>query len=181
MLHKPKLAQLQLSQSTPSLASLSPQSPLPAFEYEDIIYPKNSTVKLTDLLARQSDVTVSNQGTPQPEYRGFALHLLVSLLHTFWLLWTLLPKTWLNKVGIYYYPSRWWSLALSAYLLMSMFFGFLLLLFWNLEMETMALDDLRNICDDDAVLQKDVRKYGWKDTNGVYDLRITDANDVLYG
>jgi phosphatidylinositol glycan class P protein len=162
---------------------MSPQSPLPSFEYEDIIFPKRTdfSLKLTDLLARESDVTVSNQVTPLTEYRGFALHLVVSLLHLVWLLWTFLPKSWLNKMGVYYYPSRWWSLAISSYVLMLMLYIYLALQLWNIEVETIKRDDLRVICDDDAVIEKDTAKYGWQDTNGVYDLRITDVNNVLYG
>lgn len=175
--------QLQPSQSTPSLSTLSPNIPLPSFEYEDIIYPKHSesSLKLTDLLARESDVTVSNQVTPLTEYRGFALHLLVSLFHAIWLLWTFLPDKWLNWLGVHYYPNRWWSVSISSYILMLMLYIYVALQLWNIEVETIKRDDLRSVCDLDGVIEKDIWEYGWRDTNGVYDLRITDVNDVLYG
>lgn len=51
---------------------------------------------------------------------------------------------------------------------------------WDIEFETLKIDDLRNVIDDDAVVEKDWRSFGWNVTNGVHDLRITDANRILY-
>lgn len=65
-------------------------------------------------------------------------------------------------------------------MLMSMLYTYIALQLWNVEVETLKLDDLNTIVDDDAVLEKDLDMYGWCDTNGVYDLRIIDVNKVLY-
>ncbi|CDR39434.1 CYFA0S03e03312g1_1 [Cyberlindnera fabianii] len=192
---------LQPSHSTPSLPSLnttpSPAAPIPSrllsptsatrgsrlFEYEDIIQRKTSPqphYKLTDILARESDATVSSI-TPLTEYKGYGTYILVSLIHLVWLAWTLTPKTWLNAAGIYYYPSRWWSLSISSLVLMAMLYTYVALQLWNIEIETIQMDALNAIVDEDAVIEPDVNKYGWRDTNGVYDLRIGEVNRVLYG
>jgi len=189
---KPTYTNLQPSRSTSSLEKLPNESTFNTsttagrtnFEYEDIVYnlqkPIPISYKITDIIARESDVTISNQITPLTEYRGFALYLIISAFHLIWLFWTLTPVSILNKLGIYYYPSRWWSICLSSTVLMSMLYIYIALQMWNIEVETLKLDDLRTIVDDDAVLEKDLDKYGWCDTNGVYDLRITDVNKVLY-
>lgn len=181
---RPSLFNLQPSRSTSSLQTLPNQSHARQnFEYEDLVYAKKSNkagYKITDILARESDVTISNQITPLTEYRGFALYLIVTAFHLIWLFWTFTPPSIMNKLGIYYYPSRWWSLCLSSTVLMTMLYIYIALQMWNIEVETVKLDDLRTITDDDAVLEKDIDKYGWCDTNGVYDLRITDVNKVLY-
>ncbi|CEP21199.1 unnamed protein product [Cyberlindnera jadinii] len=176
---------LQPSLSTSSLIEMSQRECLtkPLIEYEDILpnmMMNESSLKLTDLLARESDVTVSNQISSLIEYRGFAWHLLVTVIHTLWLLWTFLPENWLHYIGVHYYPSRWWSLAVSNYILILFLYSYIALQFWNVEVEAIPRDDLRAICDGDQVVEKDIVKYGWKDTNGVFDLRISDVNEVLY-
>ncbi|CCH40824.1 putative membrane protein [Wickerhamomyces ciferrii] len=153
------------------------------FEYEDIVYQKPQTsinYKLTDILARESDVTISNQVTPLTEYRGFALYLTITAIHIIWLIWTFTPKFYLNQIGIYYYPSRWWSLSLSCTILMTMLYIYIALQMWNIEIETPSLGNLCTIVDDDSVIESNLDEFGWEDTNGVYDLRITDVNKVLY-
>ncbi|KAH3681114.1 hypothetical protein WICPIJ_007919 [Wickerhamomyces pijperi] len=204
-----KIYHLKFSKSTPSLQSLTneseddpdhihtyqsdiqsedelethPQDRL--FEYEDIIYPKHNlkyNYKLTDILARESDVTISSQiQSSKYEYKGYGIYLIVTISHTIWLLWTFLPQWFLNHLGIYYYPSRWWSLSISSFVLMGMLYVYLALLFWNIEYESIPLDDLRTITDSDACVEPDIETFGFKDTNGVFDLRITDVNNVLYG
>lgn len=194
MLKPTFLHNLQPSRSTSSLQTLpknkqeepsnsSTQLHRQNFEYEDIVYlkkPLPTSYKITDILARESDVTISNQVTPLTEYRGFAQYLIITAFHLLWLFWTFAPPQVLNKLGIYYYPSRWWSLSLSCTVLMSMLYTYIALQLWNVEVETLKLDDLNTIVDDDAVLEKDLDMYGWCDTNGVYDLRIIDVNKVLY-
>lgn len=203
---------LKFSKSTPSLQSLNEQpitelqelrtslnsssdqiiNPYEAvylpdrlFEYEDIVYPKAKlkyNYKLTDILARESDVTISSQiQSSTTEYKGYGIYLIVTGSHVLWLLWTFTPQWVLNSLGIYYYPSRWWSLSISAFVLMSMLYVYIALQFWNIEYECIPLDDLRTITDPDACVEKDITQFGFNDTNGVFDLRITDVNDVLYG
>lgn len=176
--------QTENTQSSSSQTNTTSSTHRQNFEYEDIIYnlktPIPISYKITDILARESDVTISNQVTPLTEYRGFALYLIISVFHLIWLCWTFAPAHYLEKIGIYYYPSRWWSLSLSCTVLMGMLYTYIALQMWNIEVETLKLDDLNTIVDDDAVLEKDLDKYGWCDTNGVYDLRITDVNKVLY-
>lgn len=193
------------SKSTTSLQNLSHQiqaskrsnnrESYNSFEYEDISFKddlnkSNSTIDLlspftrrskpTDILARESDVIISTQIAPLTEYKGFTLYIITGIFHIVWLLWTFLPKTVLNYIGVYYYPSRWWSLSLSTFILVLMLYIYIALQLWNIEYETVKTNDLRTIIDDDAAIEKNWKEYGWKITNGVYDLRITDVNKILY-
>lgn len=136
-----------------------------------------------DSLARESDVAVSTNVTPQAEYKGFATYVVSFLCCTLWLLWSTLPDSVLHSLNIYYYPSRWWALAVPSYILMSMIYVYVALALYNIERETVPLNSLSTITDSSAVLVNEKMKdlHLFKSTSGVWDLPIVDVNDVLYG
>src|SRR5690606_12972546 len=53
---------------------------------------------------------------PTYEYYGFMLYVISSLLFGIYIFWSYLPAAALEAVGVSYYPSRWWSLAVPSYL-----------------------------------------------------------------
>lgn len=163
-------------------------------EYEDILKRKsnpNSSYSISDILARESDVIISNKITPKTEYNGFAIHLLSLCLLIVWLAWALIPKSAFNSIGIYYYPDRWWQLAISSYVLIVMIYIYVGLALYNTEMKTAPLDDIRNIVDEHSVMAPSSssynsafsvcdEKYLWNPTNGVWDLPVCMVSKVLY-
>jgi phosphatidylinositol glycan class P protein len=38
------------------------------------------------------------------------------------IIWAYLPESWLHAVGITYYPSRYWAMAIPSYLMVAIFF-----------------------------------------------------------
>lgn len=84
---------------------------------------------------------------PTYEYYGFVLYLFSSLTFLIYLLWSYLPSPFLHALGIYYYPNRWWSLAIPAFLVMTFAYVYVALAAYNAEMVTVPLNSLEAIVD----------------------------------
>ncbi|KAJ1507731.1 hypothetical protein HMI54_003865 [Coelomomyces lativittatus] len=49
------------------------------------------------------------------EYYGFVMYLLSACSLVIYLCWAILPDSVFHAIGIYYYPDRWWALALPSW------------------------------------------------------------------
>ncbi|KAG8947331.1 hypothetical protein FRC03_001063 [Tulasnella sp. 419] len=56
----------------------------------------------------------SQLGRPQ-EFYGFVAWISTSIAWILFLLWALLPDSWIRATGLEWYPSREWALLLPAY------------------------------------------------------------------
>lgn len=135
---------------------------------------------ILDLLARESDVTVSFTATPHAEYKGFAIHILSGLFLACWLLWTFVPTRVLHACGIYYYPLRWWAVAIPSYILMAMAFTYLGLILYYVEVATDSLGARGTLLDRAGIVQDNAAEFIHTPTSGVRDMPISLVNQVLY-
>jgi len=87
---------------------------------------------------------------PTYEYYGFVLYLFSSLTFLIYLLWSYLPSPFLHALGIYYYPNRWWSLAIPSFLVMSLVYIYVALAAYNTEILTLPLGSLETVVDEAA-------------------------------
>ena len=87
---------------------------------------------------------------PTYEYYGFVLYLFSSLCFLIYLLWSYLPSPFLHALGIYYYPNRWWSLAVPSWLVMSIVYTYIALAAYNTEILTLPMENIETIVDDAA-------------------------------
>lgn len=85
---------------------------------------------------------------PTYEYYGFVLYLFSSLCFLIYLLWSYLPSPFLHALGIYYYPNRWWSLAIPSFLVMLLVYIYVALALYNIEYLTLPLHSLETIVDE---------------------------------
>jgi phosphatidylinositol N-acetylglucosaminyltransferase subunit P len=67
-----------------------------------------------------------------------------------YLLWSYLPSPFLHALGIYYYPNRWWSLAIPSFLVMSLIYIYVALAAYNTEYLTLPIESIENIVDEVA-------------------------------
>lgn len=135
-----------------------------------------------DQLARESDVTVSStNATLYAEYRGFFIYILAWVALSVFVVWAFVPNSFLEKIGIYYYPSKYWAQAIPAYFLMFFLYAYIFVALFNTEVKTPPLDDVRAFTDEHAVFPAEPEQYIWKAPSGVWDLPIGLVNDVLYG
>ncbi|KAI9189953.1 hypothetical protein H9P43_001386 [Blastocladiella emersonii ATCC 22665] len=56
-----------------------------------------------------------NAPAQSAEYYGFVVYVLSLLSWLAYLAWALLPDSVLHRVGIYYYPDRWWAIAVPSW------------------------------------------------------------------
>ncbi|KAF5104983.1 hypothetical protein DV451_000144 [Geotrichum candidum] len=107
-----------------------------------------------DQLAKQSDVTVGGYAVPpSTEYFGFALYLGSGFTFLIYLLWTTLPRFVLcDWLGVCYYPSRWWGLAVPCYVGVAMAYVYVALSAYNVERLTRDRKDLSIVTDSVAVI-----------------------------
>ncbi|KAG5179236.1 PIG-P [Tribonema minus] len=115
---------------------------------------------------------------------GFAGWLASFILYGFYLLWAFIPEEQLHALGITYYPSKYWALALPCYVLValtSIVVGYCSL---NM-MDTSPLDSLDTLTDNftrpSTVLHASRGEDGTIRTPAIGDLDIALVNSVLYG
>jgi len=87
---------------------------------------------------------------PTYEYYGFALYLASSFGFLMYLLWAFLPSPFLHQLGIYYYPNRWWALAVPAWLVMNIMYIYVALASFNTGYLTLPMESIENMVDDAA-------------------------------
>ncbi|CAI9279161.1 phosphatidylinositol N-acetylglucosaminyltransferase subunit P [Lactuca sativa] len=65
---------------------------------------------------RASGVGVSGDHGPNPsEVYGFVGAISTVVATVIFMVWAYVPDPWLHSIGIFYYPSKYWALALPAY------------------------------------------------------------------
>lgn len=131
---------------------------------------------MDDGLAKRSHVT---ETVPlSTEYFGFAHYLTASVVLIVYILWAFTPQSWLESVGIYYYPSRWWALAVPAFVLVLLGYIYVALTSYNVEVMTFGPTQPETITDLDAKIDAN---YLFTHSAAVRDLPLSDVCRVLYG
>ncbi|RDL33929.1 Uncharacterized protein BP5553_08297 [Venustampulla echinocandica] len=141
---------------------------------------------------------------PTYEYYGFVLYLFSSLTFLMYLLWSYLPSPFLHALGIYYYPNRWWSLALPSFIVMLLVYIYVALASYNTGYLTLPLSSIETIIDSAANIAtldgrvkkgshsnkrrervdhalKDWRTVWSHGTDAVMDVPLGGVCEVLYG
>ncbi|KAG5948582.1 hypothetical protein E4U53_006233 [Claviceps sorghi] len=141
---------------------------------------------------------------PTYEYYGFVLYLFSSLTFLMYLLWSYLPSPFLHALGIYYYPNRWWALAIPAFIVMLLCYIYVALAAYNTEILTVPMRSVETIVDGagkPAVIDSKGRLRGsgrkerkcdsggrlrWREiwnegTDAVMDIPLAGVCEVLYG
>ncbi|KAH9892083.1 PIG-P-domain-containing protein [Xylariomycetidae sp. FL2044] len=142
---------------------------------------------------------------PTYEYYGFVLYLFSSLTFLVYLLWSYLPSPFLHALGIYYYPNRWWALAIPSFIVMLLVYIYVALASYNTEVLTLPMTSIETIVDEAAkiatidskgrikpgesrkqVSEEKARQLDWKNiwnegTDAVMDVPLAGVCEVLYG
>ncbi|KAI0009414.1 PIG-P-domain-containing protein [Xylariaceae sp. FL0662B] len=143
---------------------------------------------------------------PTYEYYGFVLYLFSSLTFLVYLLWAYLPSPFLHALGIYYYPNRWWALAIPSFIVMLLVYIYVALAAYNTEILTLPMTSIETIVDGAAqiatidsegrirrsnegrtqITEEDARRLDWKNiwnegTDAVMDVPLAGVCEVLYG
>ncbi|RKF73088.1 Meiotically up-regulated gene 84 protein [Golovinomyces cichoracearum] len=131
---------------------------------------------------------------PTYEYYGFLLYLFSSLTFIMYILWSYLPSPFLHALGIYYYPNRWWSLAIPSFLVMLLLYIYIALASYNVSYLTLPLQSIETIIDETsnvATLERSSHKKNrsmndWREvwdhaSDAVMDVPLGAVCELLYG
>ena len=132
-----------LNRSTASTRQTTPDS-------SDVETPNDTEAAVAHSARRANPVPPTSPKVPTYEYYGFVLYLASTLTFLFYILWSYLPSRFLHALGITYYPDRWWSLAMPAWIVMLLIFIYIALLSYNVEHLTLPLPSLECMVDDAA-------------------------------
>jgi phosphatidylinositol glycan class P protein len=97
---------------------------------------------------------------PTYEYYGFALYLGSSAAFLMYILWAYVPAPMLHQMGIYYYPNRWWALAIPCWLIALIIYIYVALASYNTGCLTLPLHSIENLVDECAQVAVVDRKTG---------------------
>ncbi|CAK9178985.1 unnamed protein product [Ilex paraguariensis] len=77
---------------------------------------RRATVSFPDSDDGASGFGVSGEHGPKPsEVYGFVGSISTVVATVIFLVWAYVPESWLHSIGIFYYPSRYWALAIPTY------------------------------------------------------------------
>ncbi|XP_059651697.1 phosphatidylinositol N-acetylglucosaminyltransferase subunit P-like [Cornus florida] len=76
---------------------------------------KRATVSFPDPDNRASGVGISAYGPKPSEVYGFVGSISTVVSTVLFLVWAYVPERWLHSIGLFYYPSRYWALAVPTY------------------------------------------------------------------
>ncbi|KAF7113770.1 hypothetical protein CNMCM5793_004825 [Aspergillus hiratsukae] len=135
----------------------------------DVETPNDTEAAVAKSARRATTVPRASPKVPTYEYYGFVLYLASSLafresnrwlqkvitaltcsLTVIYILWSYLPSPFLHQLGIYYYPNRWWSLAIPAWLVMLIIYIYVALASYNTGYLTLPMNSIENIVDEVA-------------------------------
>ncbi|CAJ2499951.1 Uu.00g028040.m01.CDS01 [Anthostomella pinea] len=153
----------------------------------------------------EAPVPRASPKVPTYEYYGFVLYLFSSLTFLVYILWAFLPSPFLHAMGIYYYPNRWWALAVPSFIVMLLVYIYIALALYNTEVLTLPLNSIETITDEAAQIAtidsegrikpalkhpgltpEQASKLEWKKiwnegTDAVMDVPLSGVCMVLYG
>ena len=137
----------------PSLLNRSATSTRPTTpDSSDVETPNNTEAAVAHSARRAHPLPPTSPKVPTYEYYGFVLYLTSSLAFLMYILWSYLPSPFLHALGITYYPDRWWSLAIPAWIVMLLVYIYVALLSYNVEYLTLPLTSLECMVDDAGIV-----------------------------
>lgn len=133
--------------------------------------PTSSTtnlVHITNSARNAPTVPRASPKVPTYEYYGFAVYLGSSAAFLMYILWAYVPAPLLHQMGIWWYPDRWWALAVPCWLVVLVVYIYVALASYNTRYLTLPLHSCENLVDETAQVAVVDRKTGQIARNPVF-------------
>ncbi|ORX54099.1 PIG-P-domain-containing protein [Hesseltinella vesiculosa] len=132
---------------------------------------------------RAPPIAMTNK-TPIYEYYGFVMYLASFVVVGLYIVWAYVPDHILHGLGITYYPSRYWAMAIPTWVMTFVWFIFFYFMTYNL-MNTPPFDSLDCITDEHAMIMERSKIPPLEDRPldympELHDIPITVVNAYLY-
>eukprot|EP00850_Spirogloea_muscicola_P013860 SM000096S24889 [mRNA] locus=s96:322373:324062:- [translate_table: standard] len=125
----------------------------------------------------------AKRGAKPAEAYGFVCSIAIVVAYVLYILWAYLPEAYLHAAGVTYYPSRYWAIAIPAYVPVALLFVFMVYASLN-HLSTHPPDSPYCIYDEytRAPAKKlDSATRVRHSIPPISDMPLTDVNDLLYG
>lgn len=151
-----------------------------------------STLTTSFRIAPAGGIPLASPRVPTYEYYGFTLYLASCGAFIFFCLWSFLPTPFLHRLGVFYYPNRWWALAVPSWLVVATVWIYVALAGWNVEVLTEKVGGVGAVVDgvgmvaeynskNEPVNMKDWSEVWNQGTDAVLDIPLGGVCEVLYG
>ncbi|CAF0818421.1 unnamed protein product [Adineta steineri] len=119
--------------------------------------------------------------SPRPERAVIGFFLYVTSIFTFaiYVLWAYLPNDWFEKIGITYYPHKYWSIAIAV-LVLTLLIGVIVGNYLLNSLSIPPLDSISLIHDRHTRKPQDLISSETDAIPPVSDLDLSFVNQVLY-
>ena len=118
--------------------------------------------------------------SPSPERAiyGFVLYLVSVVGFVVWVVWAYVPTSWLNAIGLTYWPQKYWAVAVPVYVCVSILLFYLTYL-GVIFINTTPLDSLSLVTDAHANFE-DIKNLPSQAIPPLRDMDLRQANKHLY-
>lgn len=144
---------------------------------------RGATISVFEADNKASGVGVSGDHGPNPsEVYGFVGSISTVVATVIFMAWAYVPDPWLHSIGIFYYPSKYWALALPAYAIVTIATIFLFYIGLNF-MATPPQTSLNSIFDEhsrEPVCSDHVSEEDDQPIEPYSDIGIDQINELMF-